>query len=372
MPLVRKRRAQAEASPSPPPARRRRTPSSRASFPASVDEATPLDGDPHDNAASSHEQMVKKLASPPRLPLPPPIDPTTSLTCPTTAANAPPSPPVFAPNSTRAFKPVFAAAQTALRHTFGMTLSALPSKEKITVAQKRAAQRATGTSQGHTSSAPTAWILTSTLPADLRAPAILPPPKIPSAAPEAGYVGLYTFVVSVIYLSEGGRCSETKLERALRKVNAAEFVVGEKTERVLKRMEREGYVVKVREREAGGEESVEWVVGPRGRVEVGEIGVAGLVRGVYAGGRESGVEGLEKRLEKSLGVGKVGRVGGDGEEGEGDGEEREEAGGGEDEREEGRPSRRSFGRSKTRATMQQEEEEEAEAAEEDAEEDGDD
>ena len=142
-------------------------------------------------------------------------------------------------------------------------------------------------------------------------------------------MGLYTFVVSVISLSEGARCSETKLERALRRVNAGEFVGGEKTERVLKRMEREGYVVKVREREAGGEESVEWVVGPRGRVEVGEVGVAGLVRGVYKGGRGEDVEDLERRLEKSLGVG---RVGGrrDEEEGEGRGDEggREEDGGG--------------------------------------------
>ncbi|MCJ1419159.1 hypothetical protein MMC32_005512, partial [Xylographa parallela] len=251
MPLVRKRRAQAEASPSPPPARRRRSPSSRASSPASADGSTQLDGDTHHTAASSHEQMVKKLV---RLAL-------ASEYSRQPLRRADINAKVFAPASTRAFKPVFAAAQAALSHTFGMTLTALPSKEKITVSQKRAAQRATGTSQGPPATAPTAWILTSTLPAALRAPAILPPPKVPSAGPEAAYVGLYTFVVSVIALSEGGRCSETKLERALRRVNAGEFVGGEKTERALRRMEREGYVVRVREREAGGEESVEWVVG---------------------------------------------------------------------------------------------------------------
>ncbi|MCJ1315653.1 hypothetical protein MMC15_000973 [Xylographa vitiligo] len=352
MPLIRKRRAQGEASPSPPPAQRRRqTPSSRASSPASADDSTPLDGDTPNSAASSHEQMVKKLV---RLAL-------ASEYSRQPLRRADINAKVFAPNSTRAFKPVFAAAQSALRYTFGMTLTALPTKEKITVSQKRAAQRATGTSQGTASASPTAWILTSTLPAALRTAAILPPPKVPSAAPEAGYVGLYTFVVSVIFLSEGGRCSETKLERALRRVNAGEFVGGEKTEKVLKRMEREGYVVKVREREAGGEESVEWVVGPRGRVEVGEVGVAGLVRGVYKGGREADVEGLERRLEKSLGVGKVGRggeVGGD------EGEAREEAGGSGEERVERRPARRSSARSGTRDTGAGDEEEEAEEDEE--------
>ncbi|MCJ1377932.1 Altered inheritance of mitochondria protein 18 mitochondrial [Xylographa soralifera] len=360
--MVKSDEKQTEASPSPPPARRRRTPSSRASSPASVDEATQLDGDTQNNAASSHEQLVKKLV---RLAL-------ASEYSRQPLRRADINAKVFAPNSTRAFKPVFASAQSALRHTFGMTLTPLPTKEKITVSQKRAAQRATGTSQGNASASPAAWILTSTLPANLRAPAILPPPKVPSSAPEAGYVGLYTFVVSVIYLSEGGRCSETKLERALRRVNAGEFVGGEKTDRVLKRMEREGYVVKVREREAGGEESVEWVVGPRGRVEVGEMGVAGLVRGVYAGDRNGDVEGLEKRLEKSLGVGKAGRGRDEGDEGEVGGEVREDAGGSEEEQDERRPARRSSARSGTRGADAGDEEEEEEEEGEEEEEDGDD
>ncbi|MCJ1284191.1 Melanoma-associated antigen F1 [Xylographa opegraphella] len=356
MPLVRKRRAPAEASPSPPPARRRQTPSSRASSPASSNESTHPDGDTHNSAASSHEQMVKNLV---RLAL-------ASEYARQPLRRADINAKVFGATSTRAFKPVFAAAQAALRDTFGMTLTALPSKEKITVSQKRAAQRATGASQGNASGAPTGWILTSTLPAALRAPAVLAPPRIPSAAPEAAYVGLYTFVVSVIYLSEGGRCSESRLERALRRVNAGEYVGGEKTERVLKRMEREGYVVRVREREAGGEESVEWVVGPRGRVEVGEVGVAGLVKGVYAGGRRGEVEGLERRLEKSLGVGKVGRVGGEGEAGEGDGE----PGGSEAERGGRRSGRRSSAANGTGGADAGDEEEAEEEGDEEEDEEG--
>lgn len=139
-------------------------------------------------------------------------------------------------------------------------------------------------------------------------------------------MGLYTFVVSVIYLSEGGRCLNERLERALKKVGADEHGPGkEKMDKLLKRMEKKGYIVKIREREAGGEESVEFVVGPRGKVEVGERGVAGCVREVYG----DGATGLEKRLERSLGAGTFGKVkerivnGGGKDDGEGEGEEDE-------------------------------------------------
>lgn len=84
-------------------------------------------------------------------------------------------------------------------------------------------------------------------------------------------------------------------------MNADNHVLGgEKTEKVLRRMEREGYIVKVREREAGGDETVDYVVGPRGKVEVGEKGVAGLVRKVF-GKKDHEKEKLEARLVRSLG-----------------------------------------------------------------------
>ncbi|MCJ1248533.1 Melanoma-associated antigen F1 [Trapelia coarctata] len=317
MPTInRKRRAQAEASPS-PPARRRRSPSaSEASSAGSNDD----NGD--SNPGRTHDQMVKKLV---RLAL---VSEYARQPLRRTDINAK----VLAPGSTRTFKLVFESAQMVLRHTFGMTLTALPLREKITVAQKRAAQRMTGNSQGNShSGTPTAYILTSTLPLSMRTPAILSPQKIPSVGPEASYVGLYTFVVSVIYLSEGGRCSEGRLERALKKVAANDYGPGgEKMDKLLKRMEKEGYIVKIREREAGGEESVEFVVGPRGKVEVGERGVAGCVREVYG----DGVTGLEKRLERSLGAGTFKKLEervvndgeGEGEEGEGEGEAEEEQG----------------------------------------------
>lgn len=65
-------------------------------------------------------------------------------------------------------------------------------------------------------------------------------------------------------------------------------------------MERQAYIVKVKERDGGGEESVDYVVGPRGKAEVGERGVAGVVRRVY-GGRDMQKDELERRLVRSLG-----------------------------------------------------------------------
>lgn len=106
-------------------------------------------------------------------------------------------------------------------------------------------------------------------------------------------------------------------------MNADDYVLhGEKTEKVLKRMEREGYIVRVRERDGGGEETIDYIVGPRGKAEVGERAVAGVVRRVY-GKKDIEADELEKKLVRSLGevaIEKKTRVvvqeeGGEGEEG---------------------------------------------------------
>ena len=203
----------------------------------------------------------------------------------------------MAPNTGRQFKRVFTEAQEQLRSVFGMELTELPVKEKVTVSQKRAAQRS-GTQGSSTSNA---YILTSTLPARYRKSSVLQPPQIPSTGAEASYVGLTTFVLALIYLSTSQTISESRLEKHLRRMNADNYVLGsEKTEKILKRMERENYIVKVRQRDGGGEESVDYVIGPRGKVEVGERGVAGLVRGVY-GKKDAEADELERRLVRSLG-----------------------------------------------------------------------
>lgn len=95
--------------------------------------------------------------------------------------------------------------------------------------------------------------------------------------------------------------AEGRLETALQRMNAdTYFLSGERTENILKKMERQGYIVKVRERDGGGEESVDYIVGPRGKAEIGEKGVAGMVRRVY-GKKDAEKDELEKRLVRSLG-----------------------------------------------------------------------
>ena len=286
----------------------------------------------------------------------------------------------MAPNTGRQFKHVFTEAQDQLRSVFGMELTELPVKEKVTISQKRAAQRS-GTQGSSTSKA---YILTSTLPARYRNASVLQPAQIPSTGAEASYVGLTTFIIALIYLSSSQTMSESQLEKHLKRMNADNYVLdGEKTEKVLKRMEKENYIIKVRERDGGGEESVEYIVGPRGKVEVGERGVAGLVRGVY-GKKDAEADELERRLARSLGdfVIDEKRRNFDGEEGDINGEQEnnsdqaEGAGAAEEDEQQqqqgnsrrgrkkqtpkraAKPPRRSSGRNKKQARDEEEEEEE--------------
>lgn len=73
----------------------------------------------------------------------------------------------------------------------------------------------------------------------------------------------------------------------------------EKTDLVLQRMIKQGYLVKVIEsRTHGDEEAVTWHVGPRGKVEVNNESIATLVRTVYGGSNDV----LETKLQTSLKV----------------------------------------------------------------------
>lgn len=183
-----------------------------------------------------------------------------------------------------------------------MEMTELPVRDRITIAQKRAAAKSQSTQK--TSSA---WILTSALPARFREPDVLPPPQTPTAEAEAQYVALYTFIVALISLS-GGSLADARLDRYLSRANVNEVTpfahslavnAIDKTEKLMKRMERDGYIVKIKDT-SSGEELVEWIVGPRGKVEVGDEGVRGLVKTVYDG--EDGSEELERKLQRSLGV----------------------------------------------------------------------
>lgn len=75
----------------------------------------------------------------------------------------------------------------------------------------------------------------------------------------------------------------------------------EKPAALIKRMEKDGYIVRIKETGPGGEEDISWIVGPRGKVEVGDNGVRGLTKAVY--GDPEDPEDLERRIARSLGVG---------------------------------------------------------------------
>ena len=129
----------------------------------------------------------------------------------------------------------------------------------------------------------------------------------PTSGEESKYTALYTLLISSIQLS-GGALLDAKMERYLRSLSLEDNTPLEgpeisRTENLFKRFDREAYILKVKE-VAGflGEEDVFWVVGPRGKVEIGEEGILGLVRAVYGDLGEEGEEELESKIARSLGV----------------------------------------------------------------------
>ncbi|KAJ4311443.1 hypothetical protein N0V84_010433 [Fusarium piperis] len=208
-------------------------------------------------------------------------------------------------NQGRSFKRVFGLAQDQLREIWGMELRELPMREKMTLHEKRQAMK----SQSQPKANSNAFILVSTLPKAYRTAAILQPSKTPSADDEATYSAFYTLVISTIWLN-GGELSEQKLQRYLTRLNADQNVSMDKTELIMKKMEKQGYVIKRIDKPLvgqDGDQTVTWHVGPRARKEVGLKGVMGMVREVYG---ESWGEDMEKKLRSSLNV-KDQRVDGD-------------------------------------------------------------
>ncbi|KAJ5993005.1 MAGE protein [Penicillium sp. IBT 35674x] len=181
------------------------------------------------------------------------------------------------------FKTVFAQAQRHLREKFGMEMTELPPREKVTAQQRRESPAALKTERPSTSNK--SWNLSTTLPLEYRNPSILVPTKAPSISTESTYTALYSFIIAVIKLN-GDRLPEQKLERYLARMNLDQYTPIDKTDKLLQRLCKEGYIVRNREVE-GGEETIEYLVGQRGKVEVGSSGVAGLVREVYGYGPEA-------------------------------------------------------------------------------------
>jgi melanoma-associated antigen len=202
---------------------------------------------------------------------------------------------ILGPRS-RHFRSVFDEAQVQLRDVFGMEMTLYPLKEKVTIRERLNAQKAE-----KLRTASNAWVLSSILPTKYKTPTIIPPSRVPTSSVESAYVGLYTFVISVITLS-GGKLPEAKLERYLSRVHANQTTPIDTTEKLLQRMIKDGYIAKIKESQSG-EELVDYIVGQRGSVEVGPSQVAGLVTTVYGADAD---EELENRVKRSLQFSQVG------------------------------------------------------------------
>lgn len=152
-----------------------------------------------------------------------------------------------------------------------------------------------------------AYILVSVLPPELRIPKIIAPSKVQSSEGEASYAGFYTTLIAIITLS-GGELSEAMFRKFLSRLNADQTVPSmnpsnqnqpsEQTEIVLQRLIRQGYLIKGTAAGEEGDEAITWHVGPRGKVEVDNEAIAGVVRAVFG----DATEGLENKLQTSLGV----------------------------------------------------------------------
>ncbi|ETI28225.1 hypothetical protein G647_00674 [Cladophialophora carrionii CBS 160.54] len=182
--------------------------------------------------------------------------------------------------SRASFQKVFEGAQKVLQDTFGMQMIELPGREKTSLKERRTQATQTKVSSSASSKS---WVLVSTLPPELKTnPLLMQPSLAPNVETEANYTALYTFILSLIFLNASS-ITDQKLERYLKRVNAETYTPMGSKEKLLQRMMKEGYIDKRRDT-SSGEEVIEWVPGPRGKVEVGVQGVMGLVRTVYGHG----------------------------------------------------------------------------------------
>jgi hypothetical protein len=145
------------------------------------------------------------------------------------------------------------------------------------------------------------WVLQTILPEQYRLPEIMGPSRpVPDDQinTEDSYVGLYTMTIALITIS-GGMIPEGKLDRALRRMNADQLTPLGTKDKTITQMIKDGYIVRIKDT-SSGEETVEYIVGPRGKVEVGRDGVANFVRMMY--GENGDLEDMEKRIDRTLNV----------------------------------------------------------------------
>src|SRR3569833_194304 len=149
-------------------------------------------------------------------------------------------------------------------------------------------------SKGQSSS--NSYILCTRIPKPYRSAAIVAPSKFISDEDEAAYMGVYGMTVALICLN-GGTLSDAKLRRYLRRLNAADNMPGDKTDNILQKMIKHGYIVKtVDRRPDADDESTTWSIGSRGKLELSPEAVAGIVREVYG----EVTDDLENKIRISL------------------------------------------------------------------------
>ena len=145
------------------------------------------------------------------------------------------------------------------------------------------------------------WVLQTIVPEQYRVPEAIGPSRPAEKAEDdtaAAYVGLYTMVMALIIIA-GGRLPENKLDRSLRRMNANQSTPVDTTDKTIALMIKDGYIVRVKETVAG-DDTIDYIVGPRGKVEMGREGFAELVRRIY--GDDEDEEELEKKIKRTLDV----------------------------------------------------------------------
>lgn len=188
----------------------------------------------------------------------------------------------------RQWNQVFQETQKRLREIFGLELVELPTKEKVTLSQKRAAARAE-----KPSSSTGSYVLCSVLPQKYRISEILGG----QLQNEAAFMGFVTIVITLVYIS-GGQLSESRLETYLERMRAdGDTRALGNTTKVLERMEKHNYLQKIKD-SSSGETLTEYKVGPRAKVEIGVEGVINCVKQIWG---EDVPADLEKRVRTSVG-----------------------------------------------------------------------
>ncbi|POS84706.1 hypothetical protein EPUL_004114, partial [Erysiphe pulchra] len=191
------------------------------------------------------------------------------------------------------FKRVFEETQQQLRSRFGLELVELPARQKVTLREKKAAQKSKGSYKSSTS-----YILKTTLPHEYRNPEIMPLFKDWSTSDEYAYIGLYTVIICLISLSADGQLANHQLDRYLKRLNLDRNTGLGTTSELLARMKKENYLQETKTMEKDGETS-EWRVGPRGIVEVDKEAIKKFVQKMYG---ENAPADLLHKLQRSLGT----------------------------------------------------------------------